>query len=442
MRIAGREIHMSPFQTISVSVLAAILAGTFLLMLPFSSRIPGSTNFGDALFTATSAVCVTGLVVFDTARHWSLFGQIVILALIQVGGMGVMTFAVAAALFSGHRIALLRLQTLQESIALHSMGSVPRLAAFILKAGIAIECVGAVLMAPVFIRDFGMLPGLWRALFHSVSAFCNAGFDLMGADAPFSSLTAYALNPLVNVAVMLLIIIGGIGFLSWDDVRSHGRHLRLYSLQSKVILMMTAALIFFPALFFYFHEFSGSGQFWLSLFQAVTPRTAGFNSVDLNVMSDLGQSVIIMLMLIGGAPGSAAGGMKVTTVCVLFTSAFAVFRRRQNVQFMGRRIPADSIAFASAIFLMYIVLFFLAGLAMSGLESLPLKACLFEAASAIGTVGLTLGITVSLGTASRLILIALMFLGRVGGLTLIFAATASPVAGSAPKFPEEKITIG
>lgn len=282
------------------------------------------------------------------------------------------------------------------------------------------------------------------ALFHSVSAFCNAGFDLMGVKAPFSSLTFYAGEPLINFPIMLLIIVGGIGFLTWDDIRANRFHIHKYRMQSKVILSTTAILILVPALYFYFFEFSELGlkeRILSSLFQSVTPRTAGFNTADLTSMSEAGQFITIILMLIGGSPGSTAGGMKTTTIAVLFAIAIATFRRREDANFFGRRMNGDVIKNAATVFLMYITLCVSGGLIISIVEDLPILTCLFEAASAVGTVGLSLGITPGLGVLSRLILISLMFIGRVGGLTLIFAA----LSGShhhISKLPREKITVG
>ena len=435
--------HLSSFQVIIFGFAGAILIGALLLMLPVASAENSFTSFPDALFTSTSAVCVTGLVIHDTASHWSAFGQLVIMLLIQIGGLGVVTVAAAIAMISGRKIGLMQRSTMQTAISASKVGGIVRLTGFILKATILIEILGAAAMAPVFCREFGISGGLWRALFHSVSAFCNAGFDLMGVKEQFSSLTAYAAEPVVNLVVMLLIITGGIGFLTWEDIRVNKTKIKKYSLQSKVVLSTTLILILLPALYFFFCEFGNMpvGERVLSsLFQSVTPRTAGFNTADLTALSEVGQAIIIILMLIGGSPGSTAGGMKTTTAAVLVFAAFSVFGRRDNVEFFGRRIPEGAVKNAGAVLLMYISLFMLGGLVISGIEGLPVKECLFEAASAIGTVGLSLGITQKLGAASRIILILLMFFGRVGGLTLIFAATSGKKRAS--MLPQEKITIG
>ena len=419
-----RPPRLTTFQTIILLFAAVILAGSLLLMLPVSARDFTVTPFHQALFTATSAVCVTGLVVQDTATHWSWFGQAVIMTLIQIGGMGVITVAAFFALLSGRRISLMQRGTMQEAIAAPKVGGIVRLTGFIIKASLCIEALGAVCMAPVFWRDYGVR-GLWMAVFHSVSAFCNAGFDLLG-------------TPLA------LIVVGGIGFLTWDDIRANKLWLHRYRMQSKVILSTTALLILLPAVWFFFGEFATlpTGERLLaSLFQSVTPRTAGFNTADLTALSGVGQGLTILLMLIGGSPGSTAGGMKTTTFAVLVANALAVFRRQSEPHFFGRRIDGKAVNSAATIGMLYLTLFLAGGFVISAVEGLPLSACLFETASAVGTVGLSLGLTPHLGLLSQGILIALMFIGRVGGLTLIYAALSGfSKAGS--RLPQEHITVG
>lgn len=434
---------LTSFQIIIFGFLGVILLGTFLLMLPVSNRSGHMTPFMDALFTSTSAVCVTGLVVHDTATYWSSFGQFIIIVLIQIGGMGVITVAASFALISGRKISLMQRSTMQEAISAPKVGGIVRLTSFIIKITLLIELLGAVIMAPVFYKDFGM-KGIWMAFFTSISAFCNAGFDLMGVKEHFSSLTYYMAQPVINITIMLLIIIGGIGFLTWDDIRSNGFHVHKYRMQSKVILWTTALLLILPAIYFFFYEFGSltfKDRIFSSLFQAVTPRTAGFNTVDLTSMSETGQSITIALMLIGGSPGSTAGGMKTTTIAVLFATAISTFRRKEYASYFGRRIDDDVIKNAATILLMYITLCFTGALIISMTEGYPMLTCLFESASAVGTVGLTLGITPSLHLLSRIILILLMFFGRVGGLTLIFAAL-SGTQKNVSKLPREKITVG
>ena len=434
---------LSSSQIILFGFAGVILIGTLLLMLPFATNSGQSASFWDALFTSTSAVCVTGLIVQDTAVYWSGFGQAIILLLIQIGGMGVITVAAAITMASGKKISLMQRSTMQDAISAHQVGGIVRFTGFILKGIFLFESLGALVLMTVFIPEYG-LKGIWLAVFHSISAFCNAGFDLMGTKSPYSSLTSYADHPVVNITIMLLIIIGGIGFLTWQDIRQNGIHIRRYRMQSKVILATTGILLLVPALYFFFFEFSAeptSRRILLSAFQSVTPRTAGFNTADLTALSETGQTLTIGLMLIGGSPGSTAGGMKTTTAAVLVACAVAVFRRRENGRFFGRRIADDTVKNALTVFLMYISLFLLGGMIISRVEELPILTCLFETASAIGTVGLTLGITPGLHLVSKLILISLMFLGRIGGLTLIFA-TLSANKNTLSKLPLEKITVG
>jgi len=441
--------QLSSFQIIIGGFMLVILVGSVLLMLPFATQDGKGASFLEALFTATSATCVTGLVVQDTATYWSMFGQCVILLLIQIGGMGVVTMVVMMALIAGKRIGLRQRSTMQEAIAAPNLGGIVKLTGFIVKTTLAIEGMGALLLFPAFYKDFGFLKGLWFSLFHAISAFCNAGFDLMGESAKYSSLTGYSDNLVVNLVIMSLIVIGGIGFLTWEDIKNKGMHVRQYRMQSKVILMVTAILVAIPFLFFYILELSGpqwqdlsEGEKMLAaLFQTITPRTAGFNTIDLTKMSEAGQTLTMLLMLTGGSPGSTAGGMKVTTFAVLVLTMLAVFRRDADASCFGRRIPEDTIRFAATILLMYFLLFMTGGMVISVCEGLPMLTCLFETASAIGTVGLTLGITPGLSTVSRCVLIVLMFFGRVGCLTLVFAASSGTKVNMA-KLPKEKITVG
>lgn len=440
----GNHRHITSFQVIILGFFSVILIGGLLLTLPAATQDGCGATFADGIFTATSAVCVTGLVVHDTATYWSVFGQAVILLLIQTGGMGVVTVAIAIATASGRKIGLMQRSVMQEAISAHQVGGIVRMTKFILKTTVVIELAGAALLAVVFCRDFGMAKGIWYGLFHSVSAFCNAGFDLIGIREPFSSLTSYASQPVVNLTVMALIVTGGLGFLTWADIQKNKWHFKKYRMQSKVILSMTAGLILIPAVYFFFFEFSDMAfgeRIWCALFQSVTPRTAGFNNADLTLLSETGLMVMIVLMLIGGSPGSTAGGMKTTTVAVLFSAALAVFRQKESAHVYGRRIADDAVKNAATILLLYVTLFLGGGMVISSIERIPLVTALFETGSAIGTVGLSLGVTPTLGGVSRMILTGLMFFGRVGGLTLIFAAF-SERRGVSARLPQEKITVG
>ena len=439
-----KKNRFTSFQIIILGFIAIILIGALLLMLPVSSKAGIITPFNEALFTSTSAVCVTGLVVQDTATYWSWFGQGIILVLIQIGGLGVITIAVSFALLSGRKISLMQRSVMQEAISAPKVGGIVRLTGFILKGTFLVEFTAAFIMMPVFVKDFGA-KGIWMAIFHSISAFCNAGFDLMGTkNVKYASLTSYISHPLINITIMLLIIIGGIGFLTWEDILKNKYRIKSYRMQTKVILTTSLLLILFPAFFFFFRDFADmpmQERIFSSLFQAVTPRTAGFNTADLTMMTEDGLGIVIALMLVGGSPGSTAGGMKTTTLAVLIANTLACFRRKEDAQMFGRRIENSTVKDAATIFMMYIVLFFGGAIVISVVEDLSFSTCLFETASAIGTVGLTLGITPGLGVISQIILMILMFLGRVGSLTLIYAAL-SDSGKKISKLPQEKMTVG
>ena len=441
--------RITPAQIIILGFLLLITVGTVLLMLPFATNDPGGAPFLDALFTATSATCVTGLVVQDTALYWSPFGQAVILVLIQIGGMGVVTMAVAIFIFSGRRISLKQRWVMQESISAPQVGGIVRQTRFILKTAVLMEAAGAVLLALRFCPGMGW-KGLWYAVFHSISAFCNAGFDLMGTNSgPCSSMTAYTADALVNIALILLIVLGGIGFMTWQDFREHKWHVRTMRLQTKVVLSTTAVLLVGGFLYFYFYEFRqpqwrelGIGErFWAALFQTVTPRTAGFNTVDLSEMTQPGQLVTVFLMLVGGSPGSTAGGFKTTTLAVLLLTTAAVFRRRDTAHCFGRRLQEEAVHSATALLVIYLLLAMTGGILICCIDGIPLMGALFESASAVATVGLSLGYTGGLSAASRLILIFLMYFGRVGGLTVIYAVTTKGT-GKVSQFPQERLTVG
>ncbi len=436
--------HLTSFRMIILSFALMILIGAIMLCLPWASRGDEPVSFLNALFTSTSAACVTGLVVFDTATKWTMFGRIVILTLIQIGGLGVVTMAAAIITMTGAQIGLLPRLAIQDAVSAPELGSVLKFMRFLITGTFCIEGIGAICLFPVFAGEFGWWKGLGYAIFHAISGFCNAGFDLMGTREQFSSLTAYSSNVVVNVVIMLLIILGGLGFLTWSDLLNNRFRFKRLRLQTKIILVSTAALILLPALYFYFVEFKGytlGERFLLSLFQSVTPRTAGFNTADYGQMSESGLLITIMLMMIGGAPGSTAGGMKVTTMAVLFLASATFLRRKDHVNCFRRRIEKDAIQNAIALLTLYIFLLLGGAIIMSSTEGFPIINSLFECASALGTVGLTTGITPGLSTLSRMILIFFMFFGRVGGLTLgySFAASAQVNPGL---LPVEKVSVG
>ena len=425
IRFLGKKL--SSFQIIIFGFLGLILIGTALLMLPFAVKEGSSASLEDALFTSTSAVCVTGLVVRDTASYWSGFGQAVILILIQIGGLGIVSVAAFIAMLSGRKITLLQRSMLQDSISAHQIGGIVKMTGFVFKIALVAELSGTLIMLPVFCGRYG-LSGIWMSVFHSVSAFCNAGFDIMGdKTGPFSSLTSFASNPGIVIPICLLIIIGGIGFLTWEDIATNKLHIRSYRMQSKVVLATTGALIIVPMLLLLLFEY--------------TSGAAGFNTVSFSYLSGTGRMLLVVLMLIGGSPGSTAGGMKTTTIAVLFAGAVSVFRRKKSAQLFGRRIEDSTIRNAATLLLMYLILSMIGAAVISMADGLPIGACIFETVSAIGTVGLSLGITPSLSLVSHIILILLMFLGRVGGLTLIYAAINSKSTNVSQR-PVEKIIVG
>ncbi|MDO4493030.1 MAG: potassium transporter TrkG [Clostridia bacterium] len=434
---------LSPFFIIMLCFLGVILLGAGLLCLPVAAAEESAT-FGEALFTATSAVCVTGLVVRDTATFWSPFGQAVLLGLIQIGGLGVICAASAFVMLSGKRILLRQREILSESVSAHQVGGVMRLTGFIVAFTLIAEAIGAVLLSFRLVPLYGW-EGVWMSVFTSVSAFCNAGFDLMGGKTGhFSSMMGFGSNGYVVFVLCLLIIAGGLGFMTWEDILHQRRNFKKYRLQSKVILATTAVLLAVPFLFYFFLEFNeGPAKQRLldAAFQTVTARTAGFNTADLAAMSGGGKTVMILLMLIGGAPGSTAGGLKTTTAAMLAIVLVSQLRRKKDVECFGRRIDDDTIKKTLSLFALYGFLFVFGAVAISAIEGAPMGACLFETGSAVATVGLSLGLTPTLGLASRAILIVLMFIGRVGGLTLILAA-ASVRDNVQSRKPVEKISVG
>ena len=447
--MSGFTRRMNPPRIVLLGFITAILLGTLLLMLPFASKAGEGTPFLSALFTATSATCVTGLVVCDTFSHWSVFGQAVILLLIQIGGMGVVTIAVALSIISGKKISLRQRWIMQESISAPHVGGILRQTRFILKTAFLLEALGALALSFRFVPMFGLGRGLWFAVFHSVSAFCNAGFDLMGVNEPFSSMTAFTGDPLVVVTLSLLIISGGVGFLTWGDIRDKGLRFRRYSVQSRVVLVFSALLLVGGFACYEGELLHNSGiaapgaeRFLAAIFQSVTTRTAGFNTLPLDSLGSGSQLVTIMLMLVGGATGSTAGGFKVNTLAVLLLTMISAFRGKANAEGFGRRLSAATIRNAVAIFLLYMLLFVGGGLLIRLADGIPLMGAMFEAASAVATVGLSLGYTPGLSAVSRVLLIFRMYFGRVGGLTLMYAVVEQDRLGGAVRLPEETVAVG
>lgn len=442
-----RKLRFSQTQIIALGFFLVIGLGTLLLMLPFATRDGAGAGFREALFTATSASCVTGLVVQDTYTFWTPFGQAVILVLIQLGGLGFMTIATLFSLLLRRKIGIRERELLSESINTSHIGGIVRLTKKIAFGTLFFELAGAILLSFRFCRDFGFASGLWASLFTSVSAFCNAGFDLLGRYGAYASLTPYADDILVNVTVMLLIIIGGIGFLVWNDISLHKLRIKRYDLHTKIVLAVTFVLIFGgAALFFVLEDRAYADMSWTeriltSFFDSVTARTAGFNTTDTAALSNSSKLLTMILMFIGGSPGSTAGGIKTTTVAVLLVYAFSYVRKAPSFGMFGRRLEDDSLKKASAVFFTNLTLALTATIAICAMQTLSLPDVLFETFSAIGTVGMTTGITRDLLPASQFIIIFLMYCGRVGSLsfaTAISTRRAKPPVTS----PAEKITIG
>ena len=436
--------HFSSFRMILIGFFLIILAGAFLLSLPVSDAAGEGTPFLDALFTATSALCVTGLIVFDTATHWSLFGKIIIFILIQIGGLGVITIAVATVFVTGRKIGIIQRLFLQNSVSSPMPGDVAGFTKFFIKGTLIVELAGALLLLPVFVPQFGPVKGLVYSVFHSVSAFCNAGFDLMGVREPFSSFTGMASNSWLNIVICTLILVGGAGFFTWKDLLEKKFDFSRLRLQSKVILYTSVILIILPFIYFYVIEFAGYPRlerFLYSMFQSITPRTAGFNTFNYGDMSESGQFITILLMLVGGAPGSTAGGMKITTIFVITVAARSFMYRNENVNCFKRRVENDEIRNAFSLFVIYIGTLIGGTLLIANVEKLPLVTSMFETASALCTVGLTTGITPGLCAFSKIVLICFMYFGRVGGLTMSYAFT-SKTKIEHKKYPAENMTVG
>ena len=425
-----------------------ILAGTLLLSLPIANR----SGHGDplsALFTATSATCVTGLVVADTYQNWTIFGQLVILCMIQVGGLGFMTIGAYISVLLKKRIGLKERERLQESVNTLEIAGVVRLVKKIVQGALCIEGLGAVLLAFRFVPRFGAARGIYFAVFHAISAFCNGGFDLMGGDEAYSSLVAFEGDIVVNLVVVTLILVGGIGFIVWDDVARHKWHFRKYLLHSKIVLTTTLVLTAAGTVLFLVTEdqaaFAGMGpleRFLGALFSSVTPRTAGFNSVDTAALSNSGKMLTMLMMFIGGSPGSTAGGVKTTSMIVLLFYAVAMVLNREDINLFGRRLTDEVVKKANAVVVINATLTIIATIVIMALQPLlNFEDVLFEVLSAIGTVGMTVGITRDLNIISQVIIIVLMYCGRLGSLSfaLVFAQKS---ASASVRQPQEKIIVG
>ena len=393
-----------------------------------------------SFFTATSATCVTGLIRVDTYSHWSWFGQFIIILLIQIGGIGFMTFCIYALTLAKKKIGIISRSIMQNSISSPHVGGIVKMTKFIILATFFIEALGAFFLSFIFCPKLGLVKGLWFSIFHSISAFCNAGFDLMCNFEPYSSLVSFQDNWYLNMIIMLLIIIGGLGFLVWKDIIDNRGHFSKMRLHTKIVITTTIILIFGGALFIYFCE-QGNATILSSLFQSVTARTAGFNTVDLSKIRETTQLIIIILMFVGGSSGSTAGGIKTTTIAVMLVNIISMFKQKKGVEVFKRRISDEIVKMASCVLMAYLVLTLIVSLIICQLENISYITVLFECVSAIATVGLTIGITSQLGVISQCLLALLMLFGRVGSITFLLAFASNRVTPLA-KAPAEKIQIG
>lgn len=424
----SRKITWNATQILAFGFASFILIGALLLSLPFSSKGGQGIPFLNALFTAASATCVTGLVVYDTFTQFTLFGQIVILLLIQIGGLGFVTMVMMFSLFLGRRIGLRERMLVAESFNSTQIGGVVKLVRRVLIGACIFETLGTALLALRFIPEFGVGRGLWFSIFHSVSAFCNAGFDLMGVKAPGSSLMSYTGDPLVILTIAGLIIIGGIGFVVWGDILDHKWHVRQYNLHSKVVLTASAILIALGTALFFILEsrttlagMSTGTKFLAALFQSITPRTAGFNSISTAGLSEAGKALTILFMIIGASPGSTGGGMKTSTFSIIVLSLLASIRNKEDTNVFHYRLDKDLVHNAYRSASLFIIMLICGAFILCANGNYHMTDALFEAASALGTVGLSTGITPSLDGICKITLILMMYAGRVGSLTVFLA---------------------
>lgn len=444
----GKRKKISIWQTLALGYLIVILVGSVLLILPFATVKGESTSYIGALFTATSATCVTGLTPYAAGEHWTLYGQIVILLLIQLGGLGFMTFVSSIIMLFGRGLGIGNRRALMTSAGGEKLSDIRSLVKRIIIGSAIFEALGAVILCTRFVPDYGWGRGIYYGVFHSVSAFCNAGFDLLGS----TSLIKYATDPVVSLTICGLIIIGGLGFCVWGDVLACRFRFKKFQLNTKVILITSGLLLFIPTFMFLWFEWNNQTyegyNFWqkllLSFFSAATPRTAGFYTTDPASLSDSGYLLTIILMFIGGSSGSTAGGLKVGTFAVIIMGMVGVFRGRRDINIGKKRIEYSLLSQALAILaacLMFVLIATLAICAIEPGETVTFKAVLYECVSAMGTVGLSMNLTPSLSIASQIILILMMYAGRVGILTLALAL-AKKRKDPDMRYPVDTLLIG
>ena len=442
------KILFSRAQIVAFGFALVILTGTLLLMLPISSRTGEVTGFLDSLFTSTSATCVTGLVIADTYTHWSLFGQIVILCLIQIGGLGVVTITAMLYILTRKRMSINMRALIQESIFSSGMNGVVRMLRKIVVRVFIIEGIGAILLCIRFIPELGIIKGTYYGIFHSISAFCNAGFDILGFKGEYSSLTSYMNDPLVLYTIMGLIVLGGLGFLVWDDILTKKFRFKKFALHTKIVLVSTIVLIASGTVLYIifernntFADMSAPQAIMSGMFASITPRTAGMNSVDLNLMSQPSKMLTCFLMFIGGNSGSTAGGIKTTTLVIMTVYVFSHIFGRSGVHIGKRRISEENINQASLVLWLNVMLVSVATLIISAIQNVNMGALMLEVFSAMGTVGLSAGLTRELLPVSQVVIILLMFIGRIGTVTF---AVSFKVRKKTPliTYPVEHVNVG
>lgn len=439
--------RLHPVQILCIGFAALIFIGAILLTLPISSAKGTETSFVDAFFTSTSAVCVTGLVTLDTGTYWSYFGKTVIIILIQIGGLGFMSFATLLSLILGKKITLRERLVMRESMVSFRLQGIVRLAKYILIFTFTVEFIGAALLATQFIPRLGFLKGVYYSFWHSISAFCNAGFDIIGYG---NSLTGYNQNLVILVTLSMLIVVGGLGFIVWWEL-FHYRDVKRISTHSKVVLFVTAVLISLGALLIFVFEYNNPEtlknlpfvhKISNSFFSAITPRTAGFNSISTSGMTTAGIILTMILMFIGGSPGSTAGGVKTTTIGVMIMTIISVIKGKEDTEIFKRRIPKSTVYKALAVNIIAFMLLSIVVVILSVTEvRASFRDILYEATSALGTAGLTLGITSKLSRVGKVVLMITMYCGRVGLLTVVTALYAKKNV-SGVKYPEDKIVVG
>ncbi|SHK23015.1 trk system potassium uptake protein TrkH [Hathewaya proteolytica DSM 3090] len=443
-----KKMILQPVQILAIGFALVILIGAIILTLPISSAANKATNFVDCLFTSTSSVCVTGLITKDTATYWSTFGQCVIIILIQVGGLGFMSFATLVFMLVGKKITLKERLVMQEAMNSLTLQGLVKMTKYILIFTFSIEGIGVMILATQFIPDFGLGKGIAYSVFHAISAFCNAGFDLMGN---FSSLTSYYDNSVVIMTISFLIISGGLGFYVWNELYHHRESSR-FTLHTKLVLITTFILIVGGAIFMFVFERNNvqtlgpmniKDKVVNATFASVSPRTAGFNSIALDKMTVGGKFLTTVLMFIGGSPGSTAGGIKTTTLIVLIFAMISTIRCREDVEICHKRITKDIVYKAILVAIMSFLLIISATFALAITEhGFNLEQIVFEVVSAFGTVGLTLGITPELSSMGKIVIAICMYFGRLGPLTIILAFSSRRSIKGKIKYPEEKILVG